>query len=364
MRPGLVATVILIYYLIKNGISLSKCMQTKMIWYFVILTAVYIPFSTNNFWALQTTQNMLLFMPFILSVVICINTIGRLKKTINFLIALMIYISLYSLAHDGIGSGAFFSDENDVALFINMWLPFCFFLFMYEKEFKKKVFYATGVVVGVLAVVVSFSRGGFVGLVSVGFFIWIFSNRKVLSLVIIVLVGVSVYYYSGESYLNEMSTVTDQSDDTAQARLKSWTSAWKMFLDNPLGVGGNNFQWRFHEYQGDNFLRGMGGRVAHSLWFTLIPELGIIGIIIYFRLLFYNIKDTFFLKAINVDNNPDMQYLHILSLSFIASLAGFFASATFISVLYYPHYWYLTGLIVATRMIYVNYKAQELIPPP
>lgn len=360
LKPGMVSSGILVYYLLKNGISLSKSSQTKMILYFLILTSVYIPFAVNEYWALQTTLMMAQYAAFVLSVVICVDTIDRLKKLIIFILVLMIYISVYSLLHKGYGPGGIFFDENDVAVYVNIWLPFCVFIFFYEKEFKKKIFYGVGIVVGVSAIVVSFSRGGFVGLLAAGFCIWIFSNKKMLSLALLLLVGVFVYYYSGEVYLNEMSTVTDQNEGTAQARLQSWYSGWRMFLDNPLGVGGNNFQWRFVEYQSDWFGRGMGGRVAHSLWFTLIPELGVIGIIIYFRLLFNNIKDAFFLKSQKYDNNRDMEYLHALSLSFIAALAGFFASATFLSVLYYPHYWYLTALIIATKMVYLNYKSQEV----
>ncbi|MCW8855337.1 MAG: O-antigen ligase family protein [Gammaproteobacteria bacterium] len=360
MKPGMIATAILVYYLLNNGISLSKSNQTRMIWYFVILTALHIPFAVNNYWALQTTLNMVQFVPFILSVTICVNSINRLKKVIDFLIILMAYISVYSLFHKGYGPGAIFFDENDVAIYVNIWLPFCFFLFMYENEFKRKLFYGIAMAAGVTAIVVSFSRGGFVGLLAVGFFIWIFSTKKMLSLMLIFLVGLFVYYYSGEVYLNEMSTVTDQNEGTAQARLQSWTSGWYMFLDNPLGVGGNNFQWRFVEYQTDWFGREMGGRVAHSLWFTLIPELGVFGVIIYFKLLVYNVKDAFFLKSLNIEKNRDIEYLHALALSFIAALAGFFASATFLSVLYYPHYWYLTAVIIATRMIYNNYQSQDL----
>ena len=101
----------------------------------------------------------------------------------------------------------------------------------------------------------------------------------------------------------------------------------------------------------------MWGRAAHSLWFTLMPELGIIGIIIYFRLLLYNLKDIFVVKNKETENDEKLKYLHALSLALIASLAGFFASATFISVLYYPHYWYLSGLIVAIANISINYNS-------
>jgi O-antigen ligase len=161
-----------------------------------------------------------------------------------------------------------------------------------------------------------------------------------------------VFNFASKEYWTEMSTATDENDGTAQERMLSWRAGWDMFLDNPLGVGGNNFQARFPEYQPEEFKRGMWGRVAHSLWFTLIPELGVFGIIIYGALLFYNVRDILYLKRLHYDRtDKELTYVHSLSNAFIASLAGYFASGTFLSVLYYPHYWYLTGMIVATTRI-------------
>lgn len=249
------------------------------------------------------------------------------------------------------GSGNYFEDENDLSLFINMLLPFSYFLLLHEKGVYNKLFYAAGIVIGLAGVVVSFSRGGLVGLLCVGFVIWLGSSKKVLSIVLLFLLGLGVFMYSGDEYIAEMKTITDTSEGTANERMLSWKAAWKMFLDNPLGVGGNNFQMRFHEYQSDEFSRGMWGRVAHSLWFTLIPELGIVGIFIYFNLLRYNIRDILYVKRINSGDDRDLLYLQAISAAMLASLAGYFASGTFLSVLYYPHYWYMTAVIVVMAKI-------------
>jgi hypothetical protein len=356
LRPAMLVILVLTIYLVsRKGFIRSDSKQTRMIWYFLLLLAIFVPFARNNYWAYQATTNMLAYMPFILSTVILVNTVKRLRIIITVYIVLMIYISYYSLTHGGKGSGNYFMDENDVSLYINMWLPFCFFLFLYEKDKFKKLFYLLGVVVGLAAVVVSFSRGGFVGLVSVAVVIWLFSPKKMLSLTLIIIAALILYFSTSEEYKQEMSTVTDTDSGTASDRMKSWATAWDMFIDNPFGVGGNNFAARFSEYQGDRFKRGMWGRVAHSLWFTLIPELGIIGIFIYFRLLYYNLKDIFVVKKMQAGNDLDHKYLYALSLAMLASLAGYFASATFISVLYYPHYWYMTGLIVALANISGKY---------
>ncbi len=353
IKPGLLMVMILTFFLLWQGkLGRSNSKQTRMIWLFVMLLAVYVPLAVNNFLAYHAFRTMILFMPFILSVVICVDSMKNLRTMILVCLAITAYVSIYSLRHHGMGSGNYFSDENDLSLYINMWLPFYFYLFFYEKIWWKKLIFAAGMLIGLMAVVVSFSRGGFVGLVAMTAVLWLYSHRKVLSAVIIVLATLFLFAYGSQEYWEEMSTVTDTQEGTAENRILSWKTAWDMFLDNPLGVGGNNFQVRFPQYQGDRFSRGMWGRVAHSLWFTLLPETGIIGTIIFFMLLRYNIRDIFYIRrAHSSQDDPDSRYLHHLALAMIASLAGFFASATFLSVLYYPHYWYMTAIIVAAANI-------------
>jgi probable O-glycosylation ligase (exosortase A-associated) len=356
LKPAFILIIILSGYLLTSGkIFAASIKQIKMIWLFIILLAIFIPFATNNYFAYLATKDMLLYMPFIISTIICVNSLQRLKKTIFIFVCLMIYIALFSFIHKGVGSGNYFQDENDVSLYINMWIPFCFFLFFVTKEWTMKIIYFMGLILGVLTVIISSSRGGFIGLVTISFVCWLSSSKKVLSLIILGLLVIMVVTLASDAYWHRMNTIKDTDTGTAAERIESWKAGWRMFLDNPWGVGGNNFQARFHEYQSGWFgSKGMWGRVAHSLWFTLMPELGIAGIFIYFILLKYNIKDILYLKKIKQNDqrkNPDLEYLHALSGAFIASLAGYFSSGSFVSVLYYPHYWYLTGIIVAATNV-------------
>jgi len=349
LKPGMVMILILAGFVLFNGSFLKpQDKQTKLILAFIALLAAYVPFARNNFFAYRATKDMFFYLPFILSTIICVNSIRQLKKMIFVCIFVMIYVACYSLKYKGAGSGNYFQDENDLGMYMNMWIPFCYFLFVAEKGKLKKLIYGLGLTTGIASIVVSSSRGGFVGLVCVFLAVWLFSRRKVISLIILCILGISIYFLAPETYWKRMETIKDTNSGTALERRLSWKAAWDMFLDNPLGVGGNNFPARFPEYQSSEHKRGMWGRVAHSLWFTLISELGIFGIIIYSLLLYYNIKDILYLKGINHDKkNGDLVYLQYFSRGTIASLAGYFASGTFLSVLYYPHYWYLTGLIVA-----------------
>jgi putative inorganic carbon (hco3(-)) transporter len=354
IKPGMLIIIILTCYLVIHNSRLIRAdsKQIRMILLFIALLALFVPFAVNNFLAYSAVKTMVLYMPFTLSVIICVNSIERLKTTMFVCLSIMVYIATYGVSHHGVGSGNYFQDENDLTLFLDMWLPFCFCMFIYEKTWKKKLSYIIGLIIGLATIITSLSRGGYVGLLAMVSILWLFSSRKIISFLIILVLSLSFYLVTNQAYRSEMSTITDTKENTAHIRIMSWQTAWDMFLDNPLGVGGNNFQVRFYEYQGDRFPRGMWGRVAHSIWFTLISETGIFGIIIYLMLLYYNIRDIFKIKRLNsVRSNPDDSYLYYLSWAMLASLAGFFASATFISVLYYPHYWYMTAIIVATMNI-------------
>jgi O-antigen ligase len=164
-----------------------------------------------------------------------------------------------------------------------------------------------------------------------------------------------IYIFGGETYKQEMSTITDTKESTARERILSWQASWRMFLDNPLGVGAGNFPVRFPQYQPEELQRGMWGRVSHSLWFTLLPELGIIGTFIYFSIIFQNLRDISLIRKFNITKKDLNQKFYInLSTALYTSLAGFFASATFLSVLYYPHFWYFTAFISAVSKISIT----------
>lgn len=347
LKPGMISNGLLIFYILRNSNMFQiQVKQVQMIWMFIGLLILFIPFAVNNNYAYQTAKGMLLFMPFILSIIAVVNSMDRLRKMIYLLIFLMAFNAFNGILHKGMGLGNYFADENDLALYINMWLPLCFFLLQAETRKLLRIGLIACFIAGLAGNVISMSRGGFLSLAALSFVCWLKSPKKLLGLAIFFFLGIGFYFYAGETYWKEMGTIWDSG--SGAERIWSWKAAWKMFLDNPLGVGGNNFQVRFEEYQGEWFQRAMWGRVAHSLWFTLLPELGIAGVFIYLFLLYYNLRDIRSLAVVNVRERQDMLFFRYMSYAYLGSLVGFFSAGSFLSVLYYPHYWYLTALIVAT----------------
>ena len=80
-----------------------------------------------------------------------------------------------------IASGGFLGDGNDFALSVNIVIPFCLFLFFESKKWHHKLLAAASLLLMVLCVVATKSRGGTLGLVAIGIYYWLKSDRKVLT---------------------------------------------------------------------------------------------------------------------------------------------------------------------------------------
>ena len=185
------------------------------------------------------------------------------------------------------------------------------------------------------------------GLVAALFVLWLFNRRKIAVLILVGVMSLAVYEVAPSSYWDHVSTIQNTQEGTAKGRLDSWMAAWRMFKDNPLGVGPGQFAIHFPDYQGDAFgSHNMWGREAHSLWFTLLAELGIPGAILFGAHIRANWKALRRLgKLPPVEGRP---LPVLLSTALTASFAGYFAAGSFLSVLYYPHYWFMSALLVAT----------------
>ncbi len=358
LRPGMILTIALTFFFIfSNRIDIVYNKQILLILLFSLLLVIFVPFTRNHYYAFQAAKVMVLMLPFLLSLAVLINDRQRLNSFIWLFVFFTLFNAVYALTHGGRGVSGIVADENDLALFIVTFLPFSFFLLAQRPAFFKKIMLLAIIALSIVAVVATWSRGGFVGLVAMlGVYFWFSKNKAKILFFIAILIGL-LFAYGGEEYIDRVSEITEPGEGTAQERIQSWKAGWDMFLDNPLGVGGNNYIVHFSDYQSDWFRRDMWGRVAHSLWFTLIPETGIIGIVIFSSLLITNFKYVFFLRRsflVKNENNHAHQhdkYYFDLSTTFIASFAGFFAAATFLSVLYYPQFWLLTVLIFAVRNI-------------
>jgi O-antigen ligase len=159
----------------------------------------------------------------------------------------------------------------------------------------RKIFWYVSAGVFVVGNVAAFSRGGFVGLLAVTIYLIYGSKRRISTLFFLGCFSLVVYLFAPSSYWGEMQTITDENVDkgTGKERWDSWKCGWEMFLDHPIiGVGARNFGvWLRDYWPGDRNPDKMWGRVAHSFYFTVLPEMGLLGTYLVCGMLYGCYKD-------------------------------------------------------------------------
>jgi probable O-glycosylation ligase (exosortase A-associated) len=320
-------------------------------------SVVYAP-NTYHVWKIFSGMLVILFCVLLVMPTI-ISNVERLDRFIFLWVIINALVALFALTHGGHGAGSYLWDENDLALLLNMCIPLSFYLgFSAKRSKKQRLFFKLITLLLVIATGYTMSRGGFLGLLAVFGTIWLMSERKFKSLAIIflcvMLSGYPVYKLVPETYKTEMSTIFGDNafDKTRADRIEFWGYGLEMFLDNPiLGVGAGNYPWTVHLYQlrkpdyDPDRVTLYGGRPAHSIYFTLIPELGLAGITVFLLILeqiFSRLR-----RIIRRSNEyKSLNEIGLLAKALLVSTVAYLVTGTFISVLYYPPFWYLIALAI------------------
>jgi len=374
--PAITVALIALSLIFSGKLSL-KDKQTIFFTAIMLEMILHGPLAVNNYWAFIRFYEMSITFIAYLGIISFVDNEDKYKKLIKYWIILFIILAIIGILNQGIGTGGFIGDENDFCMAINMIIPFALFGVFSAKNKLHKIYFIVVACI-FLSAVLTYSRGGFVGLVSVLIYCWLRSNKKVAFGLIIGLLFIFVALTTPSSYWNRVLTISDEYHDitgtekqagTGGQRIYAWKLGWKIFLDNPvIGVGQGNYPWHVGKVEEELGVlwqtRSLAGRVSHSLYFTLLPELGIIGVLLFSFMIAYSMKYLNYVKnVINIGKNiytaEESKYIYYLALSLEGSLIGFLASSVFISTLYYPNIWILCGFIVSLRTI-VYRKCGEL----
>lgn len=348
---------------------------------FILVGAATVTFAVNTYWVFQICLSLtLMFVAGVLPSTRFLASPERISHFVKVWVIFHVLLALTAFRTGGRGPGAFLGDENDLALALNMAIPYAFF--MSQSPLNKgstRWWYrvATGLLIA--GSIFTWSRGGFLGLLAGMGMVWFLSRHKIRNLAIILILGFTVLaavsnFSEKGSVLDEFQTISDPNDSTRRDRINSWARAWEMFVDNPvLGVGVSNFGWRVADYEmrdpdfDFNRSRLHGGRAAHSLYFTLLPEMGSVGALLYLAMIWLTVRKLIGVIRMPSKDSPVAPALGELALiakAMIASLVAFLVSGAFVTVVYYPHLFYLIGFCVALSLAAKTLVAAHSVPSP
>jgi probable O-glycosylation ligase (exosortase A-associated) len=341
----------------KQKLPMDKMtVMMLLLWLIFVFTT---PFAINQAaaWPHLTETSKIMLMIFIS--MILINDQRKLRYlflVIAFSLGLIgLKGALFSVISGGVHrvfgpDGTFIHDNNDLALALNMTLPLMFYLWKDEKNVWLKTALKISFAASIVAIIFTYSRGGFLALAAVGFMLMVKARYKSLAVVTLglgLLVGTLLI---PSQWSDRMGTIkTYEQDNSALGRLNAWATAWNLVLDRPITGGGFNvFFVRdvFRKYAPDP----TDIRDVHSSYFEMLGEQGFIGLAVYIALITATLSSLTALKW-RLKRNPEIHwpqhYPDMLQVSLIAYLIG----GAFLGRAYFDLFYQMVAAAVVLKQL-------------
>lgn len=229
-----------------------------------------------------------------------------------------------------------YADPNHMAMDLGLIVPLAVAFFARKTGgWPFRLACGAAAILAVTAVVLSHSRGGFIGL-SVAMGLWAFrEKRRVQAIVVGLLFVVGLLLFAPESFWARNETVTRfEEDASAMGRVYAWQVASRMSLDHPmLGVGVGAFRFAWPLYAPPEATRAY---VAHNVFLDVIGELGFVGLALF--LVFIGGAAG---GAFRASSHPERGWL---ARALGAALAGYLVCDLFSGYILSAHFYVLFGM--------------------
>ena len=297
-----------------------------------------------------------------------VRTPFRLKSLVLMTIVVSIWLSIGALNDyrlglttvegyrvSGRGDGIF-GNPNDMALHLVTVIPLTIALFFVTRRFISQIVYVVSALVMISAVILTFSRGGFLGLlVASAFLAYKLGYRRRLTIAVAgVVVLLTLLVLAPGNYPVRLASIFVPSLDpvgSADARRGELMRSLYVALRHPLlGIGMGNYapEMSYH------------GLVTHNSYTQVAAEMGMAALYCYtmfivvpLRKLARIARETFEVRA-----NSRFYYLAV---GLQAALLGYLVCSFFASVAYLWYVFYLVGYAVCLRRLYESETGREVV---
>jgi len=216
-----------------------------------------------------------------------------------------------------------FADPNYLAMLVGMIVPLAVaFVTRREQGWLFRIACAISGVLAIIAIVLTHSRGGFLGLMA-AMAMWSFREKRRLQAIVLgtaLVIGLLVF--APDTFWRRSQTIGQfQADPSAMGRVHAWEAAANMSKAHPLlGVGAGAFLYVWPLYRP---AAEKTAHVAHNVFLDVVGELGFVGLLLF--LMFVGAAAG---GAFAASRNPELAWL---ARAIAASLVGYLTSSLFLS---------------------------------
>jgi putative inorganic carbon (hco3(-)) transporter len=246
-------------------------------------------------------------------------------------------------------SGGFIEGNNEIALAMIMAIPLMNYLRIVATRAWVRHGLLAAMLLTVFAAIGTQSRGALIALAAMGFFLWVRSNQKVVSGIVVAVLSITVVAFMPATWEQRMSTIqTYEQDGSAMGRINAWTMAYRLANDNFFGGG-------FDIYTRALFAKYAPVpedlHVAHSIYFSVLGEHGYVGLFLFLLVWWMAFRTAGKIRK-NAAKRVEIKWTYHLAGMCQVSLLGYAVGGAFLSLAYFDlPYNILVVLVVTLRWI-------------
>ena len=206
---GLVLITIVIIKMARGDIDFTENRLNTVALFFFLIAIIGIPFALVKSRSFDTFIRLMKFAAIYFMIVATIDSEKRLKGFIYVYLSMiaLLFVEPFLLSLQGkgfvynnhmlrlAGVTGYFSHPNQLGSITSANLPFFYYLMFYEKSKLMKVLHFVLLLISIRVVMLTQSRTAFLGVVSFGFFVWIYSKNKLASILLAIISCIIIWQF-------------------------------------------------------------------------------------------------------------------------------------------------------------------------
>ena len=246
---------------------------------------------------------------------------------------------------------SFIADNNAFGLALNMTLPMFYFLARNEENRWVRRFFHLSFFCGIVAVLLTYSRGALLGLAVVLGLIALRSRQRVLAGFFLTICAWAVLMFAPAKWMDRMGNFFHGNlDKSAELRLNAWRFAWELAKHYPI-TGGGLKTFTPDLYQ--RFTPHLDFAGAHSIYFQTLAEHGFVGLGLFLLLLGTSFYSLWIIRRRARAFSPAqwiIPYSHMLEIG----LLSFIVSGAFLELANFDLFYQTIACVALLKILYLR----------
>ncbi|MBS0493913.1 MAG: putative O-glycosylation ligase, exosortase A system-associated [Proteobacteria bacterium] len=257
-----------------------------------------------------------------------------------------------------VGGNTGYGEGSTLAMFSVSLIPVAAYLFFHQTLLPQKNMtrwmLGSFIVLLLLAGIGTYARTAAVCLVVLVVCLIYYSKRKLLGVLSILLFAAVVYPFIDVSWIERMATIDSGSDASAMGRVAVWKWVIEYIAIHPLG--GSFDMYRINSYTmdlSDGSILHVTAKAFHSIYFEVLGEGGIPGILIFIVLILTTLAA--FMRHREILTTTGEAWLSDAGRYLLMSTLVYLAGGAFIGIAFQSYFYYLAALSAAYINLGVKY---------